>query len=252
MLNIIIPMAGLGSRFSKAGYELPKPLINVHGLRMIELVIKNLRPSRSHKFIFVCQNAHIKKYELDSLLPQIAGKNSEVIGIDGVTDGAARTVLLGLADVSPDEPLLIANSDQFIDCDINDFLSVATNSIDGLIMTMKANDEKWSFVSLDSNNKVKEVVEKVVISDEATVGIYYFSKTGDFVSAAYQMIEKKETSNGEYYVAPVYNYLIKDKAKIDIFNIGRVGDGMYGLGTPADLEEFLSLPDHHFRYAQWK
>ncbi len=107
---------------------------------------------------------------------------------------------------------------------------------------MKASDPKWSFVGLDRECLVTHVVEKEVISDEATVGIYNFKRGGDFVSAADKMISQDLRVNNEFYVAPTYNQLIKDNKRIGIFNIGREADGMYGLGTPTDLDLFLSLP----------
>jgi len=111
-----------------------------------------------------------------------------------------------------------------------------------LIMTMHADDPKWSFVGLDSLGLVTKVVEKKVISNEATVGIYNFRYGSDFVDAAKSMIAEGERVNGEFYVAPTYNTLIKRGAKVGISNIGSEANGMYGLGTPADLNIFLNLP----------
>jgi hypothetical protein len=114
--------------------------------------------------------------------------------------------------------------------------------LDGLIMTMWADDPKWSFVRIDEQGHVTEVVEKKVISNEATVGIYNFRRGADFVAAAEKMIEKGARVNGEFYVAPVYNELISRGEAIGYFNIGKVGDGMYGLGVPEDLNLFISSP----------
>jgi len=240
MLNIVIPMAGAGSRFNVAGYTDPKPLILVHGKPMIKLVIENLTPLQQHRFIFICQNAHAAKYGLREKLTDWA-PGCVVIEINGITEGAACTVLSAKSFIDNDSPLMIANSDQFIDMDVNQYLDIFDNtSIDGLIMTMRASDPKWSFVGLDSACNVIRVVEKEVISDEATVGIYNFRRGSGFVSAAEAMIANNERVNGEFYVAPVYNRLIESGNKIRIFNIGSEGAGMFGLGTPADLEIFLA------------
>ncbi|WP_276680218.1 glycosyltransferase family 2 protein [Thalassolituus oleivorans] len=242
MLNIVIPMAGRGSRFAKEGYRDPKPLILLDNKRMIEVVINNLRPLGEHRFIFVCQNQHLKEYNLNEKLIEWA-PGSVVVGIDGVTDGAACTVLCAKKYIDNDEPLMIANSDQWVDVDINKYLeSMVERDLDGLIMTMKADDPKWSYAKVEENGLVSEVVEKIVVSDEATVGIYNYRKGADFVSKAEKMIRNQQVSNGEYYVAPVYTYMYEeDGAKIGVFNIGEEASGMYGLGIPSDLELFKSL-----------
>lgn len=242
VLNIVIPMAGRGSRFAKEGYALPKPLIQVHGVPMIRLVIRNLKPEREHRFIFLCLEEHIVKYGIDKSLKKWA-PSCEIVVAQQVTEGAACTVLLAKKFIDNDDALMIANSDQWVDMDINDYLCrMDAEGIDGLIMTMWADDPKWSFVRLDRLGRVTEVVEKEVISNEATVGIYNFKKGSDFVRAAVRMINRDLRVNGEFYVAPAYNELISDGAKIGYFNIGRAGDGMYGLGVPEDLCTFRALP----------
>ena len=242
-MNIVIPMAGAGSRFASAGYTDPKPLIPVHDTPMIKVVIDNLRPaSRDSRFIFICQRAHVAAYGLRAKFAAWA-PGCEIVEIDGLTEGAACTVLAAAALIDDERPLMIANSDQYVDCDIDDYLSgMDRRGLDGLIMTMKANDPKWSFVGLDALGMVTTVVEKKVISDEATVGIYNFRHGRDFVAGARAMIAANERVNGEFYVAPVYNALIKAGARIGIHNIGTDGAGMHGLGIPADLLAFLKLP----------
>lgn len=242
MINIVIPMAGLGSRFAKAGYQDPKPLIPVNGIPMIKLVIENLRPAIPHRFIFICQREHVKAYGLAEKLEKWA-PGCELVQLDGVTEGAACTVLTAASLINNDMPLMIANSDQYISADINQYLNyMETEQLDGLIMTMGADDPKWSFVGLNEEKLVTRVVEKEVISNEATVGIYNFRHGKDFVEAAERMIADNQRVNGEFYVAPVYNACIEKGARIGIWNIGTEANGMYGLGTPADLDLFLSLP----------
>lgn len=244
MLNIVIPMAGAGSRFVSAGYTDPKPLIPVRTIPMIQLVINNLRPTEAHRFIFICQQAHIEAYGLMTKLHAWA-PGCELIGLTALTEGAACTVLAAKELIDTDAPLMIANSDQYIDVDIDAYLDEMQRShLDGLIMTMTANDSKWSYVGLNERNMVKRVVEKEVISNEATVGIYNFKKGRDFVTAAEEMIKKDMRVNNEFYVAPVYNQIIEDGKNIGTYNIGKEADGMYGLGIPADLALFLTLPIH--------
>jgi NDP-sugar pyrophosphorylase family protein len=239
MLNIVLPIAGRGSRFADAGYELPKPLIPVHGVPMIETVVRNVRPAVAHRFIFVALADHLRHLGMRETLER-AAPGCVIVPVDRVTEGAACTVLLAREYIDTNDPLMLANSDQWVDVDINDYLGTMDRQrADGLIMTMKANDPKWSFAGLDPAGLVTTVVEKQVISDEATVGIYNFRRGLDFVRAADRMIEKNLRVNNEFYVAPTYNELIAEGARIAIHNVGSEGAGMYGLGIPSDLTAFL-------------
>ena len=234
MLNIVIPMAGRGSRFAEAGYTMPKPLIDVFGHPMIEYVTRNITPSCEHQFIFICQKEHLQKYDLASKLEIIAPR-CIIIPIDYITEGAACTVLLAENHIDNDDELMIANSDQFVDTDINQYLSYM-NGYDGLIMTMPANHPKWSYIKYNEQGFVTMVREKEVISNEATVGIYNYKHGKDFVNYAHQMIDKNIRVNNEFYVAPVYNEMIEAGKKIVYKN---VGESMYGLGVPEDLHYFM-------------
>lgn len=239
MLNIVIPMAGRGSRFVKEGFVLPKPLIDVNGKHMIEIVIHNLKPTCEHRFIFVCQSEHLEKYNLRTIFAN-ACDNFEIVTIDGITDGAAITVLKAREFFENNDSLMIANSDQWIDTDINEYLrDIDIRKLSGSMLTMKATDPKWSYAKVDDFGYVTEVVEKVVVSDEATVGIYNFTSGIDFCRHADYMVEKNIRSGGEFYVAPVYTYMAAAGQKIGIYNIGKESCGMYGLGIPSDLELFL-------------
>lgn len=238
MINIVIPMAGRGSRFSAAGYKLPKPLIDVNGRPMIDVVIENIRPQESCRFIFLCLQEHLDRYDLvNHLKTTVPG--CEIVPVGHVTEGAACTVLLAESFIDNDEPLMIANSDQYVVCNINDYIKKCEGN-DGLIMTMKADDDKWSFIKYNDQGYVTMVREKEVISDEATVGIYNFASGADYVRYAYRMIDADIRVNNEFYVAPVYNMMIEDGMKITYYNVGEVGNGMYGLGTPDDLNRFLN------------
>ncbi len=240
MLNIVIPMAGRGSRFAKEGYAMPKPLIDVHGKPMIEVVTNNIRPKCEHKFIYLCLQEHLEKYNLENRLKEMS-PNCIVVPVNQVTEGAACTVLLAEKYIDNEDMLMMANSDQYVDIDINEYIQAMDDS-DGLIMTMYADDPKWSFIKYDERKYVTMVREKEVISNEATVGIYNFKRGSDFVQYAHQMIDKNIRVNNEFYVAPVYNEMIEDGKKVKFYNVGREDDGMYGLGIPSDLEKFLENP----------
>lgn len=241
MLNIVLPIAGKGSRFRDAGYDLPKPLIPVHGKPMIEVVVQNLKPRMPHRFIFAALAEHLETSDLRSMLEH-AAPGCVIIPVSTVTQGQACSVLLAKDYINTDEPLMTANCDQWIDIDINDYLdSMAKVDADGIIMTMKATDPKWSFAKVGSDGFVIQTAEKIPISDDATVGIYNFKRGKDFVRAAEAMIEKNLRVNNEFYVCPVYNQLIAEGRKIAIYNVGSEGNGMYGLGIPQDLTHFCSL-----------
>jgi NDP-sugar pyrophosphorylase family protein len=242
MINIVLPIAGRGSRFAEAGFELPKPLILVHGKPMIEVVVNNICPNCEHRFIFVALKEHLDHLGMKETLNRIA-PGCIIIPVSEVTEGAACTVLLARQFIDNNDQLMMANSDQWVDIDINDYLSVMEDKKNaGLIMTMWADDPKWSFVGFNKQGEVNKVVEKQVISNEATVGIYNFRKGSDFVKSADQMIAKNLRVNNEFYVAPAYNEMISNKSKIAIYNVGKEYDGMYGMGIPTDLEKLVRNP----------
>jgi NDP-sugar pyrophosphorylase family protein len=246
LLNIVIPMAGRGSRFANAGYELPKPLVDVNGRPMIACVVENIRPTCEHRFIFLVLADHARDYALEALLEEIA-PGCEVVLVDETTEGAACTVLLARKLIDGPAPLMIANSDQWVGCDIDAYLAAMQDpEVDGLIMTMWADHPKWSYVRTDGSGAVTDVVEKEVVSNDATTGIYNFCRGADFVAAADRMISRDLRVNGEFYVAPVYNTLIQNGAEIRAFNIGAAERGMYGLGTPEDLNVFLASPESRY------
>ena len=237
MLNILVPMAGKGSRFKEAGYTFPKPLIEIDGKPMIEVVVENLRPDTEHRFVFICQQEHIEKYGLKALLTLIA-PGCVVIPIHTYTEGAACTALLAADYINNDDELVIANSDQFIDSSFSDFVAFArAQALDGAILTFPATHPKWSFVKTDAQGYVVEVAEKKPISNEATAGVYYFRTGKLFVDAAQEMIRKDIRVNSEFYVCPVYNEMILDDRRIKPFKVQ--ASQMHGLGTPEDLNRFI-------------
>ena len=234
-MNVLIPMAGAGSRFEKMGYTFPKPLIEVNGKPMIQVVVENLNIDAKH--IFIVQKEHYEIYNLKYLLNLITDNNCEIVQVDGITEGAACTTLLAKQFIDNDEPLVMANSDQFLEWSSNEFMySMVADDVDGGIVSFEATHPKWSFAKLGHDGFVTEVAEKKPISNIATVGVYYWSKGSDYVKYAEQMIEKDIRTNNEFYVCPVYNEAIGDDKKIKIFPI----DKMWGLGTPEDLERYVN------------
>lgn len=233
-LNIVIPMAGEGSRFAQAGFTFPKPLIEVEGQPMIQLIVKNLNIDAN--YIFLAKFDHFEKYCLDYLLPLVAGEATNIVTVPKTTDGAARTVLLASPYIDCDKPLLIANSDQYIEWDSSNFMyKMTTDNLDAGIVTFTATHPKWSFVRVE-DGVIIEVAEKKPISDIATVGIYYWRRGSDFVKYAKRMITKNIRVNGEFYVAPVFNEAIADGKIVKPYHVEK----MWGLGTPEDLNAYLN------------
>lgn len=232
-MNVLIPMAGAGSRFEKAGYTFPKPLIEVNGKPMIQVVVDNINIKAN--YIFIVQKAHYEKYNLKTLLNLIA-PNCKIVQVDGLTEGAACTTLLAREFIDNDKPLIIANSDQFVEWNSSEFMySMIGDKADAGIVTFKSTHPKWSFAKVDTEGNVTEVAEKNPISDLATVGIYYWSKGGNYVRLAEQMIAKNIRVNNEFYVCPVFNEAVLEGLKIKTFDVPK----MWGIGTPEDLNTFL-------------
>lgn len=232
-MNVLIPMAGAGSRFAKAGYSFPKPLIDVNGKPMIQTVVDNINIDAN--YIFIVQKEHREKYNLDNMLNLIA-PDCKIVEVDGITEGAACTTLLAEEYIDNDQPLFIANSDQWVGWNSLDFLYKMNElNADGGIVTFKATHPKWSYAAVDNDGMVTKVAEKDPISDNATVGFYYWKRGEDYVESAKDMIAMQKRVNGEFYVCPVFNQAILMGKKIFTHNV----EEMWGLGTPEDLEKFL-------------
>lgn len=232
-VNIVVPCAGLGSRFANAGYTFPKPLIDVNGKPMIQVVVENL--NISGRFIFIVQESHYEKYNLKYLLNAVA-PGCAIVRTEGVTEGAACSILLAREHINNDNPLIIANSDQYLEWDPRQFLYTCTSGgIDGCISTFDNSHPKFSYARVDENGYVTDVAEKKVISPHATTGIYYWAKGSDFVKYADQMITKDIRTSGEFYTCPVFNEAIQDGKKIKIVPARE----FWCLGTPEDLAAYF-------------
>jgi NDP-sugar pyrophosphorylase family protein len=240
MINIVIPMAGLGSRFSAAGFEKPKPFIDVSGKAMIVRVLENLAYQNA-RYILIARKEHIQKES--ELVNEIKKSyNVDIITIDEVTEGTACTVLAAKDFINNDDPLVIANSDQIVDINFHDFVDDSLNrNLDGSILTFidEKKNPKWSFAKINKNQMVTKVKEKQPISKYATVGIYMFNKGRYFIDGVADMITSNDRVNGEFYTCPVYNYLISDRLQIGIYDIDPTL--MHGIGTPEDLDKYLKV-----------
>ena len=232
-MNVLIPMAGLGSRFADAGYSFPKPLIEVDGKPMIQSVVESL--GIKAKYTYIVQKDHYEKYNLGYLLNLIT-PDCNIVQVDGITEGAASTCLLAKQHIDNDSPLIMANSDQIVDWNSRQFIyDLMIKNADGGIATFTSTHPKWSYAKTNKDGLVLEVAEKKPISNVATVGIYYWKKGSEFVKYSEQMIKKNIRVNNEFYTCPVFNEAIEDGKMIYSLPVKK----MWGVGTPEDLENYL-------------
>ncbi len=246
MINIVIPLAGSGKSFISAGFSLPKPLIDVKGKPMIQQVIQNLTPKVPHQFIFIVKKDIYERYvQFSDVFNLTTKENFKIILVDTIPQGAACTVLTAIDHINSSDELIIANGDQIIDVSINAFIEKAREAkATGFIMTFDASRPKWSFVRLNKNKEVIETAEKKIISNHATVGIYYYKTGKHFVNAALAMIGKDIRFNNEFYVCPAYNELILSGEKILSWEIDR--KQMHSMGMAEDLAMYLHFLDTRY------
>lgn len=240
-MQIVIPMAGAGSRFSQAGYMLPKPLIDVAGEPMIRRVIDNL--GVNHQYWFIVQNAVWAEHSVTLTKAARSCAHHTFLLTDGLTQGAAETCLKAERMWDPEQPLMIANCDQVQDWDHNHFYDwfLRTPS-DGSIITFYSNSIKNSYVKIDNLGWVVEAREKEVISNLATTGVYVWRKAKYFSQAAHEMIHRNIRVNNEFYVAPTYNFNLMMGHKINTYHI----NNHWPIGTPEDLNIYLEhMYGHH-------
>jgi|APCry1669188910_1035180.scaffolds.fasta_scaffold21258_3 NDP-sugar pyrophosphorylase family protein len=234
MINVVIPLAGEGSRFKEV-YKLPKPLIPVNKVPMITRAIESLGIIGHYHFV-VKDNEY-----LSDAVKAIASvcNNPNIITVKETTKGAACSALLLKEFINNDDELVIANCDQIMNWDSYAALSYMRN-YDGVVVVFESRDIKHSYVRLE-NGFAKEFAEKNVISNNALTGIHYWKHGKYFVDSATKLIESNNTTNNEFYVSATYNYLV-DKLKIGTYKVST--SEFHPIGTPYDLEKY--------RYDTWK
>ena len=236
MINVLIPIAGAAKIFREKGYVFPKPLVEVMGKPMIQVICENLKLNMKHRFIFIVRKSDYEDFSLGDVLKIIA-PTSEIVILDGETQGAACSALMAIDFIQGDNPLLIANGDQYLDVDISTIVREFIDwGVDGGVVTFESIHPKWSFVRVDSDGFVIEATEKKPISKYATAGLYFFKKGDYFIEAAKNMIRKDVRTMGQFFICPAYNEMILKGMKIRIVNID--SHNMHSLGTPEDIIEF--------------
>ena len=236
-MKIIIPMAGLGSRFFNAGFTSPKPLIQVLDSTIVEHSVRSLNIDGDYIFITRKFKNHDHNHKLEKILRTIKPK-CKIVTVDKLTSGAAETCLLAKEYIDPEDELIITNCDQYLDWDPQKFLE-KSRRFDASLLTYGSKDPKNSFVLTDSREKVLRIAEKEAISDTALVGVHYWKKGKMFLSTADKLVQSVHGSKVESYVSLTYNYLIEEGKQITIHGIspGR----FYSLGTPEDLKKFKGI-----------
>jgi dTDP-glucose pyrophosphorylase len=240
-MQAVITMAGRGERFIKKGYNVPKYIINIGNKTMFEYSIQSLPLSLIEKYIFVILREHQEKFNVigfinDKMLSYGIDKNKYIIiPIESVTRGQAETALLTKEYLDPAKDLIIYNIDTYFkSTSLEKKLKNTELKKDGIIgaFYLDRYDNKWSFARCDNDGYVVETAEKNVISNYALTGFYHFTLAQDFIEAAEEMIRRNDLTKGEFYVAPVYNYLIKKGKKFVI----DLAEKIIPLGTPEDVE----------------
>jgi dTDP-glucose pyrophosphorylase len=234
-MNIVMPMAGRGSRFAQVGITTPKPLVEVRGKPMYAWATDGLPLSLARRLIFICLGEHLNEGPLKKdIASRYAKYDPAVIALDAVTEGQACTVLVARELIDNDDALLIFNADTYCPTTLGRALESFGSRVDGVLDVFRAAGDKWSFARIDGRNRVLETAEKRRISEWASTGLYYFRHGRDFVRHAEAMIAADERSNNEFYVAPVYNRMIAVGADIRANQV----DEVWVLGTPEDLAHF--------------
>lgn len=242
MVQLVIPMAGLGSRFASQGYPLPKPFLPIGGKTMLETVVENLYCDGLQKLVLVLREEHSNQFT--SVLKKVEaflGEKSvqlSVVLLSQLSEGPAHSVFLARHELELDAPLLIANSDQFVRGGVSDIYdSEALKKGQNAIYVIESNDPKWSFATLDARGFVYNVVEKEVVSNHATAGIYLFHSAKEFLGGFSRQVTKDDRTNNEFYVGPVFNYI---ESPTRCIYLGKDRQRFFGLGTPEDYEFFIN------------
>ena len=228
--NLLIPMAGLGSRFKKEGYDVPKQFIYVRDKQLIDISLDCVDKAECN-LIFIVRDEQVYNYNADKILKNKFGDDITIVTTEGLTRGSVCSCLLAKQHIDNDLPLIIHT----LDIEFFPTLDPSTllqQNVDGSLLTFKSNSSNYSYVKLGEDNLVKKTAEKKVISDKACVGIYYFSKGSDFCNYAEKMIENEITTKGEFYISPLYNLLIEDGMRINSIDVEKI----HIFGTP---KEFL-------------
>tara|TARA_A100001515_G_scaffold8245_2_gene6909 strand:- start:5056 stop:5796 length:741 start_codon:yes stop_codon:yes gene_type:complete len=242
---LLVPMAGKGQRFLDEGYQVPKQFIDVGGKSMLEWSFRSFN-WEDCEVVFVVRKEQVDKWQVDTKLQSIFGNDIKIVVSDGDTEGTVCSCLLAKNYINKDVPLGITTLDVYFRPHF-DMKSIEASTLDGLLLTIETDNPAYSYSKLGHDGLVEKTAEKEVISNHGNVGFYCFSKGSDFVKYAEKLVAKNIRSKNEFYVAPLYNLLIEDGLKIGTLSI----DDQFHMGTPAELEYFLSNDLERIRDEVW-
>lgn len=234
-MNIVMPMAGKGTRLAKGEYGVPKPLVKVLGKTLIEWSVETL--GLEGNYIFCCQKEHIEKYNIDKKLKEII-PDCQIVSMDFQTRGPVESILEATHLIDNDEELIISDTDHYLIWDKKIFNEkIRTQNIDACVMVFpdEWNSSVASYVKLNNEGFVIEAAEKIPISKTATVGLHYYKHGSDFVRFANETINLGLSYKNEFYVTPAYNQFVKAEKKIITFPVTK----MWALGSPSELSLFV-------------
>lgn len=236
MINILIPLAGSNQFFNESEYPYPKPLIEINNRTIIEHVINNYNSIKEEKqFIFILNTEDCKKYHLDNVLNLLTDNKCKIIKIDNETKGAACSAMMAIEYINNDEALIIANSDQLFDDNLDELISTFKD-YDGGVISFESIHPRWSYVRIDDSNNIIETAEKRPLSKHAIAGLFYFAKGKDFIKSSMNMIKKDANVNGLYYISPTLNEMVLQNKKLTIKVIEK--DKYHTFYTPQKIQEY--------------
>ncbi|MQA33279.1 glycosyltransferase family 2 protein [Modestobacter roseus] len=236
-LQVLMPMGGLGTRFRKVGVTTPKPLIEVGGVPMFQRALRSFDPWQGPKTVtVVVREDNDREFDLAARVRGVE-PSAEIVLLDHDTRGAVETCLVARDRLDPDQPLVI------MDCDIA-FDSpewfrvleraVQAQSVDGLLLSFRSSEPRYSFAEVDDAGLVTRTAEKQAISSDALMGVYSFATTRVFLDAADRLMARQiDAAMPEYYVSLVFNELIDAGRRVGLAH----GD-FYCFGTPEELAAF--------------
>ncbi len=237
MLKIIIPLAGTSDLFSKAGYFYPKPLIEINGKSMIELVIEKTNAIQiPHQLVFILKEEDVMKFHLDNTL-KLLSPSCKIVKLKNDTKGALCSILMSIDKIDSSDSILILNGDQIIDSDFGQIIDYFhENEAEVGVVTFDSVHPRWSFAKIE-NNQIVQTAEKNPISNHAIAGYYYFENAATFFECAFECILNDVQLDGKFYISPVINeYILKNKKALN-FNIDK--SKYHSFYSPQMISEYI-------------
>lgn len=239
-MKIIVPMAGKGTRFMSSGHNVPKPLITVSGRPMFHWALDSIKDINYSSIYFTILAEHEDKFHVSKLIPD-GLKSHKLKFVDKTPEGQLMSVMAHAEQLDTEEDILIISSDTLVISRFGNDIALNRGLCDGIISVANLPGDMWSFAKTDEVGRVVEVAEKKRISDNASTGMYYFSRGSNFIKYAKNVLASKTKVNGEYYVIPVYQEYINANDKIIVSQ----AESMWDMGNPISLEHFLK--DYKFK-----